>query len=331
MIIGSMIQPLVLKRFDDTMEAYNKTSRDVNRKRVVGYSLVFLINNLHYVAFFGLCIYSVSISRFSMGTFLALSSLYNRVMGQLGFFSRLPMQWAHVSVSMDRIIGLLDMNIESAGFAAARNFKLTNGIPSDLSKCNDKVQLHIVDLDLPNNSKISISIKAGEFLGISGQTGAGKTTLALRVTGLLPANEQVALSGITDEDIMYIPAAGGICNVLSLRENISPSCSDAELCAILELVDMSKRWATTGLEFDDSLAQISTQFSSGEIQRLALGRALAKRPKLLVLDEAVSNIDLDGAEGIMHALSEGVLPRGIMVLISHREKDFAMCTDVLQI
>ena len=145
---------------------------------------------------------------------------------------------------------------------------------------------------------ISLSLKAGETLGLMGRNGMGKTTLIRTIMGLVrPRSGTVEIDGrdmtrapafrISQQGIAYVPEGRGIFASLSVRENLSI----AERAG----VDGSRTWTLSRiLELFPRLAERITnhgdQLSGGEQQMLAIGRALVTNPRVLILDEATEGL-----------------------------------------
>jgi branched-chain amino acid transport system ATP-binding protein len=145
---------------------------------------------------------------------------------------------------------------------------------------------------------VSLTLNAGETLGLMGRNGMGKSTLIRTVMGLVrPLSGTVAIAGrdvthasthaIAQAGIAYVPEGRGIFATLSVRENL----------AIAERagVDGKRTWTSERiLELFPRLGQrISNrgdQLSGGEQQMLAVGRALLTNPRVLILDEATEGL-----------------------------------------
>lgn len=167
------------------------------------------------------------------------------------------------------------------------------------------------DLDLP----------AGGRVAISGASGGGKTTLARIVVGLLPPDAgAVRVGGIspTESDVARFRRRVA----LVAQEEALPGETVAEVLryARPEATDAELQEALSGAALScDLAARIGPRgwaASGGERQRLAIARALVTRPRLLVLDEATSAVDLETEAAIHHALAA---TRGCtIVVITHR-------------
>ena len=176
---------------------------------------------------------------------------------------------------------------------------------------------------------IDLRIAAGETVAFVGQTGAGKSTLAKLVTRFYdPTEGRVLIDGHDIRDVTL----GSLRRQLgvvpqepflfagSLRYNIAFACPDATDRAVWEavravgLADVVERMPD-GL--DTVVHERGQSLSSGERQLIALARAFMARPRVLVLDEATSNLDLLSETKIEAAL-DVLLARRTAVLIAHR-------------
>ncbi|MDB4915417.1 MAG: transporter related protein [Gemmatimonadetes bacterium] len=185
-------------------------------------------------------------------------------------------------------------------------------------------------------SDVSFSVRAGEIVGLSGLVGAGRTELARIIFGLTPADEgQIAVNGAKvrilsptsaiAHGIAYVPEdrrRHGVVLQMSVTENIS-------LAALRELarngsldvnrehdiaVEYSRRLGVRTA----SLRSLVATLSGGNQQKVALGRWLVTKPKLLVLDEPTQGIDV-GAKSEIHSLMMDLAEQGMAILMISSE------------
>ena len=179
--------------------------------------------------------------------------------------------------------------------------------------------LHDVDLLIP----------AGETFAFVGETGAGKSTIAKLVNRLYdPTSGAVLLDGIDVRDVTLASVRRQVGTVPqeaflfggSIRANVSfarPDASEAELLEACRLVGLGDLLDRLPDGIDTPVHERGVSLSSGERQLLALARAFLARPRILVLDEATSNLDLRSEARIEEALD--VLLQGrTAILIAHR-------------
>ena len=177
---------------------------------------------------------------------------------------------------------------------------------------------------------VSLSIKSGEVVGLLGPNGAGKTTTFYMIVGLVAANGgQILLNGESIQHlpiykrarigITYLPQENSVFRTLTVEENIQ---------AILELQTNEDGSPFTKKQIKEELEKLLNELqitgirknlaptvSGGERRRTEIARALAARPRFILLDEPFAGIDplaVGDIQGLVRALRD----RGIGVLIS---------------
>lgn len=161
---------------------------------------------------------------------------------------------------------------------------------------------------------ITFSLEEGVFLGVVGPNGGGKTTLVRTILGLLkPTAGSVKIFGRSPESAL---AQGGLFGYLPQHQNIDPNFP----ATALDIVLMG-RYRATGLlrwpgkrDKEKAVHCLTTmgigelmntqynQLSGGQQQRVSIARALASDPRMLVLDEPSTGIDVVGQEDFYHLL-----------------------------
>jgi len=199
-----------------------------------------------------------------------------------------------------------------------------------------------VDLSYPGTSTpalaaVSLTLPAGASLALVGPTGAGKSTLADVILGVLIPDSGVALiGGLSPAEalaawpgaVAYVPQDVAMANG-TVRENVA-------LGLPVEIIDDDWVWdalnrAHLGEFLRDSREGLDTvigehgiKLSGGQRQRLGIARALYTRPKLLVLDEATSALDAETEQAIANTLQE-LEGNVTTVTIAHRLATIRHC------
>ena len=179
-------------------------------------------------------------------------------------------------------------------------------------------------------NRVDLKIHSGEFVVLTGPSGAGKSTIVDLVLGLLsPTTGQVQLGGLSRSEVNlrswiqkigYVPQDTFIFEG-TLRENLlwgSDSCSEDDLWEVLQSVGLADEVRHLPEGLDCSLGAEGVRLSGGQRQRLSLARALLRRPLLLILDEATSQLDADNELLILRVLARLKGRVGILA-IAHRE------------
>lgn len=181
----------------------------------------------------------------------------------------------------------------------------------------------------PVLQNVNLTIAAGETFALVGPTGAGKSTLANLVTRFYdPTDGVVSIDGFNLRDVSVkslrsqlgiVPQEpflfGG-----SIRDNVAfarPEATDEEVLAACRAVGVQDLIDRLPEGIHSPCHERGVSLSSGERQLLALARAFLARPRVLVLDEATSNLDLRSEVKIEQAL-DTLLEGRTAIIIAHR-------------
>jgi ABC-type multidrug transport system fused ATPase/permease subunit len=188
----------------------------------------------------------------------------------------------------------------------------------------------------PVLSDVNLTIGAGRVIGVVGQSGSGKTTLIQLILGLhTPQEGAVLVNEIPRADVSpdswsrlvtYVPQdtklmAGTIDdNVKFLRDHVTDADVDQALVAANLLLPADR--FPDGKHTDLGVA--GRQFSGGQKQRLAIARALATRPSVLVLDEPTSSLDVESENVIVETMNR-LKGQVTTIVVTHRESTLRAC------
>jgi ATP-binding cassette, subfamily B, multidrug efflux pump len=183
--------------------------------------------------------------------------------------------------------------------------------------------------DKPSLDRLSLSIGAGEFVGITGTIGSGKTTLVNVLTGLLrPPRGTVFVSGTDLRDIepSSLFAQVGIVSQSpflfsrTLSQNIAMARENAPESEVREAADLAGLGPDIGA-FPEGYSQMVGErgitLSGGQKQRTAIARALMKGSPVVILDDSLSSVDARTESMIIENL-RSLRGRTTLIVVSHR-------------
>jgi molybdate transport system ATP-binding protein len=140
---------------------------------------------------------------------------------------------------------------------------------------------------------IKLSVKSGEFIGIMGKSGAGKSTFLRILAGLEDAKGSIK---IEDKEIIHLPPQKRSIGFLFQDFALFPNMSVMEnLLYVKKDIDFANRLLDI-VGMSEFKNRYPSTLSGGEKQRVALARALMKKPKMLLLDEPFSALDKETKE-----------------------------------
>lgn len=176
---------------------------------------------------------------------------------------------------------------------------------------------------------INLRIEKGKTLAILGRTGSGKTTLVNLIMRLYNSNRGQLIVGGYDingiplatlrKNIGYVPQDNFLFSV-SIRDNIAFADPSIDTAAVEKSVRLSQVYDNIiefPNKFDTILGERGVTLSGGQKQRVSIARALAKDPKILILDDSLSAVDTKTEERILEGLSR-VMKNRTSIIIAHR-------------
>lgn len=235
--------------------------------------------------------------------------------------SRLPLGLGRALQAAKQTFSLLD-----------ENEPLGNDGSKEIEKINE-IKFENVDFSYPKRDKmifenLNLHFEDEKIVGLVGESGSGKSTLMKIVmkwymakSGKISLNEEDILeidSRKLQEKIAYIPQFPQIFSQ-TIRENLvlgNDKITDEEILEIAEKCRLKDVILSTENGLDTKINSEKIIFSSGEMQRLELMRALLKRADVYIFDEPTSNLDTLNESIILNLIKENC--KGMVFLISHR-------------
>ncbi|MEA5401862.1 ABC transporter ATP-binding protein [Arcicella sp. DC2W] len=188
----------------------------------------------------------------------------------------------------------------------------------------------------------SMSINAGESIAILGTTGSGKSTVANLLCRMYDANEgEIKIDGLPIKSlnvnkyrsqIGYVPQDVFLFSD-SIRNNVrfgSNEMSEEEIIKAAKDADLYNNVIDFPEGFDTVLGERGVTLSGGQKQRLSIARAIAREPKILILDDCLSAVDTKTENQILNNLQE-IMKGRTSVIISHRVSSAKLADKIIML
>nr|WP_246550670.1 type I secretion system permease/ATPase [Photorhabdus caribbeanensis] len=257
------------------------------------------------------------------GQLIAFNMLAGHVTQPILRLAQVWQDFQHTLIALKRVGDILDEPMENSKQGLASVPKLAGQIEFR----NIRFRYHDDTPEVLAN--LSLSIKSGQFIGITGPSGSGKSTLTRLLQRLyVPQHGQVLIDGM---DL-------AIADPVSLRRNMSvvlqesilfsgsiidnirlckPNATDAEVYRAAELSGAIEFIQSLPHGFAHPVGEKGANLSGGQRQRIALARALLVNPTILILDEATSALDYESEAAIMANMDE-ICRNRTVISIAHR-------------
>ena len=318
------VEPQMQRRWDDQFASYISASFNVATFGNIITQCTNLVSRLTTVAilFFGARL--VISNELSVGQLVAFNMLAGYVSGPIMRIAQIYQDFHQVRISIARLGDILNTPAEQDRTSAEANLpELQGRIDIQNVQFRYRPNLPLVLHDL------SLSIKAGQVVGIVGQSGSGKSTIAKLVQRLYVAESgRVLVDGV---DIALIDPSWLRRQVgVVLQENVLFNCSVRDNIALANATmpfDMVVKAAKlagahdfiTAMPggYDTIIGERGASLSGGQRQRIAIARALSRDPKILIFDEATSALDYE-SESIIQANMREIITGRTVLIIAHR-------------
>lgn len=256
---------------------------------------------------------------------------------------------------IDPIKNLLNLqpDIQSAVVAADRLGEILEIAPefyTDKSHGEEDQKIEFQTLDISNLkfrynprslvlNDISLKIKRGDKIAFVGESGSGKTTLAKLLLRFYEEESGcIKLNGV---DISSYPLEQIRTNIAyvsqevflfsgTIKENLlfgNPGASDMELSRVCKMCELEDFISDLPLSYNTRIEENGKNLSGGQKQRFAIARALLKKPEILIMDEATSNLDSITERAIENTINS-ISAQITIILIAHRLSTVRACDKI---
>tara|TARA_B100001250_G_scaffold374489_1_gene361361 strand:+ start:2664 stop:4448 length:1785 start_codon:yes stop_codon:yes gene_type:complete len=272
----------------------------------------------------------------AVGSYSVLVFLTQRFLWPFTTLGTLVDDFERSMASSQRIFNLLNTDVR---IIENKNFIEPVNLKSDINF--EKISFNYPDgLDLFKN--FSMSIGYGTSVGIVGDTGSGKTTLAKLLLRLYdPSSGAIKIGdhNIKEMSIASLRNKIGVVNQETflfngtIRNNIaygSGNCSEKDIVRAAEQSQCVEFISTLPDGYDTVIGERGQKLSGGQKQRLAIARAIIREPDILIFDEATSSVD-NRTESLIQKSFMDIKENRTMIIIAHRLSTIRNCDNIFVI
>ena len=330
-------EPDEANRFGGANDDLTLTSLRAGRLMAFMFPTVMLVLNVSTVAAIWIGADRISAGEMQVGALIAFLSYLIQILMSVMMATFVAMLTPRASVSADRIVEVLD----------SKSSVIPPADPVTVLDARSSLELRGVEFKYPGAAhpvlcEISFKAVAGETTAIIGSTGAGKTTLLNLVPRLFDATGgQVLVDGYDVREIEpellwsrigLVPQKPYLFSgtVASNLRYANPDATDEELWKALEIAQARNFVAAMPGGLDSPIAQGGSNVSGGQRQRLAIARALVRRPGIFLFDDSFSALDL-ATDARLRAALAPMVADAVTVIVAQRVSTIINADQILVI
>lgn len=284
-------------------------------------NLIMTLVNI-FVVFFG--VYAIHAGHLSVGGLIAVTILSGRALAPVTGVAAVVARLRQTKDVLKTIDSIFSVPVESDRVA---NLSAKGPFTGRMDLQN--VSYKYKGQSLAAVQGVNLSISTGEKIGLIGQTGAGKSTLAMLMAGLItPQTGTILYDGFAHDTILFSELRRSIGYVPqksfffsgTIRDNILMGAEDLtehDFAQAAELSGLNMYIHQTGQGFDTEIGEGGVRLSGGQQQAIALARALIRDPSILIFDEPTTGMD-NLLEQAIHQNLKVYLKDKTFIMVTHR-------------
>ena len=291
-----------LEKFSEENDGYYEKSLGIIKLQAIFDPIIYLIDNIAFLIVLLLGGVLVLQGNMTFGDLFAFVMVLNFSVEPLYFISRFLGNLPQITETSERVVSILNSEIT---VREDNNAKELGAIKGEIEFKNVSFKY---DTESTHNilKNISFKVSAGENIAILGPTGSGKSTLVKLIPRFYdPSEGNIFIDGINIKEVSFKSLRKQIGYVSQERFLFSRSIKDniAFGKKTLELEEIKKAAIAADIhefiveelpdKYNTEVSERGTSLSGGQKQRISIARALAVNPKILILDDATSSVDVD--------------------------------------
>lgn len=338
---------LVIKSFKNE-DAFTKLSTSLqyenykyvikrNHISILASIMFFIALTVGYYFALAWCAYKIYLGLMAYGTLVAILQLVGNIQAPFKELSGVIPQYYSMLASVERIMEiemLPDETEDTQELSGSFLYDNIEGITlKDISFAYDNEAIF---------DHAHYNIDKGKFIAISGISGIGKSTLLKLLLGIIAPQKGDALLKMCDGTTIrigkqtrsvfaYVPQGNMILSG-TIRDNITFAQKDVSDEEIIKAAKIAEIWddiAALPNQLDTQLGEKGLGLSEGQIQRIAIARAVFYNAPIILLDEATSALDEETEEAVLNNLK--ALKTKTCIIVSHKKAAFRICDEKISI
>ena len=331
------VEPQMQERWEMQLAAHARASYRTNILGVCGSQSVQLVSKVVTALLMWLGALEVIAGRLSVGELIAFNMLSGQVAAPILRLAQLWQDFQQFRISMERLGDVINTPTE---YQSDRNLPAPPMLKGQITFEN--VVFRYSPLDPEILKGFNIAIPAGQVVGLVGRSGSGKSTLTRLLQRLyVPESGKIYIDGnnIALLNPVWLRQQIGVVlqeNFLfsrAISENIAlanPAMSMDDIISAAQLSGAHDFITALPRGYQTELGERGTGLSGGQLQRIAIARALATKPRILIFDEATSALDYESEKVILENMNDICRDRTV-IIIAHRLSTVSQCDRIIVI
>ncbi|MEN9018261.1 MAG: ATP-binding cassette domain-containing protein [Hellea sp.] len=284
------------------------------------------LSTLAYIAAIVVGVTQIESGTLTMGGLIACSILGGRVISPIAQGVQQIVQWQNVSQSLDMVDNLLNIETERH---PTHNLLFPQQAPEKINL--NKVKFSYGDKPITQLDINNLTFNAGDRVVLIGPIGSGKSTLLKVLAGMYKPTAGRIILGNADlweidpnvltEYVGYLPQTVGLFKGTLLSNlALSGATDDSYLLEIVNELGINQIAADSSQQMGLVITEGGEGLSEGQKQLVGIARIFLAQPKVWLLDEPTSSMDLDTEHRVLSAINKYIKPQDILIMSTHRPR-----------
>ncbi len=332
-----------INNFETLLSSYRSVRLSYDKFSIIMTLCLSLIGVIVSYACYGWGVYRLWQGAVSFGVMSAFLQISGILTSSFSSLASLAPTAVTIATSAGRIMEITSFEEENDSDRGNALAVLEDARKNGITVKADRVTFRYPDADFDVLNDISFTVSSGETIALTGPSGEGKTTVLKLLLGLMkPVSGKITLTAGNGKSVEISDSTRRFCSFVPQSVNIfsgtvaqnlrivRPDASDEEIREVLRLSELSDFVYSLPDGADTVIGEQGANFSQGQLQRLALARALLRDAPVVLLDEATSALDMDTENRVLNNIMRKDSNK-IYIITTHRESMLKYCDRVYRV